>query len=288
MTYGLSSVSLVLAVIVFGSSAYTQSLPSPPGQEQPAAVFEVTSVKENHLTRRESGGYGIRGMLPSGRYEARYVTLRQLILVAYGVRAYQIVEGPDWIQTARFDIAAKAPDNFDPRQTNAMLRRLLEDRFRLVVRKEMRRMPTYSLEWVGGGRKPGPGIRTPSPRCDDLEPLRPNMPASPAECQGGIGSAVGWIYLRRGPLSSFVAFLDVETGRPVIDRTGLTGTYNIDLKWSPEPRALFAEIPGGVPDFGGGVSIFTAVREQLGLKLQTADDDVDVLVVVRAESPMPD
>jgi uncharacterized protein (TIGR03435 family) len=99
------------------------------------------------------------------------------------------------------------------------------------------------------------------------------------------GFSGGWIFVRRGSVGSLVVFLRQAAGRPVIDKTGLTGIYDIDLKWSPEPDQPLADAVG---DIAGGVSLFTAVGEQLGLKLVPSDAVREVLQIVRIDRPTPD
>jgi uncharacterized protein (TIGR03435 family) len=310
--YAVFPVAIVALATLFAGSGYTQDRPLTAAEKESDVSFEVASVRENHRTREDGASPRIRGILPSGYYEATYVRLLQLISVAYDVQAYQIIGGPDWIRTARFDIIAKAPERFEPRQTKAMLRRLLERRFGLVVRREMKRMPTYSLVWDNRRHKPGPGIRTPSPLCDDLDPLTirestttPARPArgsgesssvvrgpeartvDPAECRGGSGFSLdGWIFLRRAPLSSLLPLLSREVGRPVLDKTGLAGTFNVDLKWSFETSPADPETADFVRKASS--SVFTAVREQLGMRLERAHEEIEMLSVERVERPTPD
>jgi uncharacterized protein (TIGR03435 family) len=311
------SVALVaVAGTLWATRAHSQILPGPipreaPGQELANVSFEVASVKENLLSRQEAGPPSL-SMSASGLFVAARQTVWQLIMLAYDMRAYQIVGGPTWMPSTLFDIVAKAPDNFEKRQTRAMLRRLLADRFGLLVQKEMRAMPTYSLEWADRRHRLGPGIRPSSAQCGD-SPERAGgaPPDGPAGSRGGSssgarGAAVapagqsecrsmaGWgdgIFVRRSSLASLVALLNSSTGRPVIDKTGLTGVYDVDVKH------VDVQSPGLVPGsfFGPNVdagleergSIFTAVREQLNLKLVSATDKVEVLVIGRLERPAP-
>lgn len=288
------SVVAVLALSVALGTANAQLPPYNPGQELVDASFEVASVKENRLSRREAVRSPVR-LLPSGQFEARYALLTTLMRMIYGVRHYQIVSAPDWVDTERFDIVAKVPEGSEPTHVRAMARKLLEDRFGLVAHREKRRMPTYSLTWVDDRRQPGPGLRPPSGSCDSPEssttvpaaggqPMRTTSPG----CERAAGFGIGWIFLRRNFISSFLPFLNDEVGRVVVDETGLTGLYDLDLKWSPEVRPGPALPPGGVPDVTGGVSIFTAMREQLGLKLEPSTSEIEVLVIDRLNQPTPD
>lgn len=260
-------------VVLAADNAYSQIPAAGPGGELADVPFEVTSVRENYLSRREA----VRAfytMHPSGHFEATWAALRPLISIAYGVRASQIVDAPEWMESARFDIVAKAPEGFDPGDTRAMIRRLLEDRFGLVVRREKRPMPVYSLEWTDRRRRLGSGIRLASPVCDDV--------AGP-DCRAVWGTGIGHIFVRRGPMARFVTWLESETDRPVVDNTGLSGIYDVDLKWPPEPL----EATDGVLARGTGPSVYTAVREQLGLKLEPTTADIEVLAIEELRRPTP-
>jgi uncharacterized protein (TIGR03435 family) len=211
----------------------------------------------------------------------------------------------DRMESTLFDIVAKAPDNFEMGQTRAMLRHLLADRFGLLVQREMRVMPTYALEWADGRHKLGPGIRPSSGECGDSSeragsalPDGPAgssrasssgargvevVPAGQSECRSMAGWENAGVFVRRSSPASLVALLTTSTGRPVIDKTGLTGLYDVDVKL-PGIAALARDVGS---DFAAGESIFTAVHEQLNLKLVPAKDNVEVLVIGRLERPTP-
>jgi uncharacterized protein (TIGR03435 family) len=294
MNMGRLSVVTVIALSVAQGIAYAQLPPYRPGQELVDASFEVASVRENRLSRREAIRSPIR-LLPSGQFEARYALLKPLMMMIYGLRHYQIVNAPEWVENERFDIVAKAPEGAEPAHVRAMARKLLEDRFGLVAHREKRRMPTYSLTWVDDRRRPSPGLRPPSGSCDKPEvsttvsaPSGLAVGTASPECEHAVGFGIGWIFLRRNSISSFLPFLIEEVGRVVVDETGLTGLYDLDLKWSPEVRPGSAVPPALVPDVAGGVSIFTAIQEQLGLKLEPSSGEVEVLVIDRLDRPTPD
>ena len=165
---------LVLVVatstIPLGMDSYAQSESGAAKQRRSGSVsFEVASVRENRLSRQRAGRPIVR-QHPAGHFNASWVTLRSLIMSAYDVPTYRIVDAPGWIATDRFDIDAKAPESFEQGQTWAMVRSLLEERFGLIVHKEKRRLSAYALDWVGTGRRLGAGIREPSAECDDIPP----------------------------------------------------------------------------------------------------------------------
>lgn len=294
---------LLLALAIVGSwggSLRAQIPAAVPGEEVSDASFEVASVKANTLSSSEPRRPKLT-MHPSGHFEATWATLTDLIMAAYDLKPYEIVDGPAWITRDRFDISAKAPDGFRLSQTKAMLRHLLVERFGLSVRNGTRRAATYSLEWADSNRKFGPGIRPPSPQCDDVPPRASiSVPAAgnlipKFECRSIAGFAIGWIYIRWGSLASLPGLLSNVTRRPVVDKVGLRGTYDLDLKWStqmhstaprsPELRQAFPDIPDELSESGGWESIFKAVREQLGLKLEPSNGEIPVLEIVRVEPP---
>jgi uncharacterized protein (TIGR03435 family) len=289
---------------------YSQILPIPPeapGQKLANVSFEVVSVKENPSSWREAGPPNM-SISPSGLFVAERETFWQLFGSAYDVRPNQVVGGPEWMHSTLFDIVARAPANFEMGQTRAMLRRLLADRFGLLVQKEMRVMPTYSLEWADGRHKLGPGIRPSSAQCgDSLERDGSALPdgrsgssggsssgarsaavasAGQSECRSMNGWGDGGIFARRAPLASLVMLLTSATGRPVIDKTRLVGIFDVDVK-VPGIVPGFPQRLDGDPDLAEGGSIFTAVREQLNLKLVPAKEKVEVLVIRRLERPTP-
>ena len=248
--------------------------------QQPA--FDAASVK-----RRTEPGGGYWGRQPGGRFVAQGVTLQDLILFAYRLQPFQIVGGPRWLDTERWDItavgAAGAPDD-----VLIALQRLLADRFSLVTRRELRELPIYALVRARSDARLGPQLK-PSPiDCAavkaEAERTRVIAPNASRLCnaQGRIGS----IQMGGSPLSEFTALLSTRLQRTVVDRTGLTGPWDLTLTYTPEPSQISPGVlaPGTQPAFDpNGPSIFTAVQEQLGLKLEATRAPVEVLVIERAE-----
>jgi uncharacterized protein (TIGR03435 family) len=284
-------VGLAAAATIWSSTATSQVRlpPEAPSQKSAAAAFESAVIRENRLTRAQSGPS--RATIdPAGRFQATGVMLAQLIMPAYDVRFERIVGGPAWMTRDRFDIAANAPDGYEPGHARAMLRNLLEDRFHLVARRGVKRVPVYALERVSGS-KLGPGLRAPSPSCEDrtTPPGRQTqrLPEPLFGCEPASGFGPGWIFVRRAPVSALLVFLRSATGREVLDRTSLKGFYDIDVRFTPEPGAGPPFDTPATPD-ASGASIFTAVREQLGLTLAPATADLDVLSIERVERPTTD
>jgi uncharacterized protein (TIGR03435 family) len=234
-------------------------------EDSPRQSFAVASVKPNKSP--ETGGFIQRR--PGGSFSVGNQTLQTLILFAYGIRGFQLVGAPDWIAKERFDIVARASGDVPPTRFGQtapealMLRSLLEDRFRLSVHRDTRELPIYSLVLARADGRPGPRLRRPnSDYCaKQFEAAGKPGAASPPEGSPICGINGGNSELTAGsfPMNAFAMFLSGTAGRIVVDRTGLTGEWDFDLKWSP-PNA-----PAPDPD---RPSIFTALQEQLGLRLR--------------------
>ena len=238
--------------------------------------FEVASVKP-HTSDDQ------RVMMlaqPGGRFVAANIPLKLLIRTTFQIQDDQIVGGPGWLTTDRFDIEARAPAGHDGfAELPGMLRALLTDRFKLVTHTEKRELPVFALERASRDGAIGPGLRPtecPEPSVD-LSGASPCM-----KIQTGLGS----LTLRGMPLDRFIPWLSANVNRVVVDRTGLQGRHDIDLKWTPEQLGQRSGNgpPATDPD---ALSIFTALQEQLGLKLDSTRDTVDVLVIDGVEHPTP-
>ena len=257
-----------------------------PGSTQvgaPAAQpsFEVASVRRN-TSGAPGGSWAGRGsQLSIVNYR-----LRDIILGAYQIRPNQLVGGPGWIDSERFDIQAKAPDGVA--RDIAMLRTLLEQRFGLRTHSERREMPVFALVVARADGRAGPQLRRSAQDCDAARAARARgqTPMPPP----GIGKAPfcsaytvpGRLDAGGYSMSEVARLLTNDAGRLVVDRTGLPGLYDIELSWMPANGS--AETPADA----GGVGLFTALQEQLGLKLEPSTGPVDVLVIDAVERPVPD
>ena len=274
--------TLVILAWASGLAAvgYAEQSPQPP-------AFAVASVRATQPgatsapIRREPGGFS-----------ASNQPLRALISLAYQTPSLQIVGAPDWASTEPWDIVARTSDPVPaarPGEVPAdllMLRALLEDRFRLVVRRDVREMAIFALVVARNDGRLGPQIRRPPDKyCEQLRNASATLetPSPPRERECGLrGDGLGSTNatFRAGSVSlvDFARTLTGQVQRTVIDRTGLIGEWDFDLQFLPARFALNAatlESP----------SIFSALQEQLGLKLEATTGSVDVLVIERVERP---
>ena len=263
-------------------------LPTPPAAIADAKLpaFDVVSVKPN----KSESGRTLINFTPDG-YAATNVAPNLLIEVAYGIRRDLISGGPGWVDSARYDFEAKVAGsdldafkklNRDQRRT--MLQPALVDRFKLKAHTEIKQLPVYELAISKGGLKLkeatsgdtyANGIKAPD---------------------GGVGRgmmrmAPGQLTAQGIAMSDLVRSLSQQLHRTVIDKTGLTGKYDFELNWAPDQGSdpMFKGAEGlqktdSTPE-SAGPSIFTAVQEQLGLKLQSASGPVETLVIDHIELP---
>ena len=241
-------------------------------------AFDVASVKPN-----KSGDIGMAMQALPGGFRANNVTVRLLLRTAYQIQDSQLTGGPDWLDSDRFDIVAKTERNSSSDQLSLMLRSLLADRFKAMIHKETRERSIYALVVARNGAL-GPRLQ----RRDCVPAALPTTPAAGQELPcGRIMTGSGEVTFKGAPMSQIAEGLSRYLGRVVVDRTGLGGNYDLTLQWTPErsPSAnqqLGSDAPALDPN---GLSIFTAVQEQLGLKLQPAQGTVNVLVIDRVEHP---
>ena len=294
-----------------------QAPPSAP----PGLSFEVASIKPNN----SGDGRVMLGNQP-GRFTATNVTLRQLIRNAYQLQDFQITGGPGWLNADHYDIVAKidaavqeqinaarggagavgpmAMPGQGPTPLQLMLRSLLAERFKLVTHMETKDSPIYALVVARTDGRLGPQLKKSDTDCAALmaaargrgpgamPPPGPPQPGERVPC--GIRIGPGNMAIGGASLAQVANSLGMFVGRIVLDRTRLEGPYDADLTWTPDQMPQRAPgTPGDQPIRVNGVdidpngpSIFTAVQEQLGLKLDSQRGPVDVLVIDRAEKPV--
>ena len=227
---------------------------------QPAAAprFEVASVKPTPADQY-NGSSGVTTR--HDRLTANRVTLKRCIMGAYGVGPNQVVGGPPWLDSDRFEIAAKADHLVDNDAVfMAMLQTLMAERFKLAIHRETRTMEALVLEVARNGLK--------------LE-----------KAEGGdsnTDSSHGRIDARATDMSLFAQLLSRAMAVPVVNETGLDGAFNFKLEWSADADK---PVKPGENAADSGPSIFTALQQQLGLRLQARKTPVDVLVIDHAERP---
>jgi uncharacterized protein (TIGR03435 family) len=273
-----------------------------PQSSEPA--FEVASVKQN-----KTGAPGGSFVMPPGRFTATNIPLKVLITNAYQLSFYQVVDGPDWVGTERFDIVAKAPDGAPPDQTRLMVRTLLKDRFKLVVHTETRNEPIYALVKARADGGLGPALKPSSTDCGPIRAQRaaanaaaarargpapvaippPPGPDEPIVCQMRVsGRGSGTLTYRAGniTMTALASAMRPYAGREVVDRTGLTGEFDFNLQFAAPPTTGPADA-GGAPaaPLDEAASVFTALQEQLGLKLESTRGPVEVMVIDSADRP---
>lgn len=255
--------------------------------------FEVASVKPSASDPLAFP----RSSPPSpGRFTALDATLRVLILLAYGndFRDSQIVGGPDWLTSRRFDIQAKAEDAAASREAMfPMLRTLLEERFQLKVHTETREMPLWALVVARDDRRLGPNVKSSTTDCSNPAPLtgadvaallRAGR-AAPCVIMPGTSPVAGGTTLRGNGVSmeALAASLSGATRQVVHDRTGLSGLYDWELTFERPGRGV-----ASAPSTSDSPALTTALQEQLGLKLESTRGPVEVLVIDSAALPGPD
>jgi uncharacterized protein (TIGR03435 family) len=257
-------------------------------QQPPRPAFDVASIKPNVS--------GVRGPtfapMSGGRLTVENNPVTNLIGNAYGVRRNQIVGGPGWMDSDRFDIEARAEGSPSKDQLMLMLQTLLEDRFKLRVHLETRELPVFILTAAKGGVKLKPWQEG---SCVTIDPFNPPAPLPrgeepPKRCGNNLvfdkGLNTEWVATRIDMKGLTGALSGPILRRPVIDKTGFKGTFDINLEWTTDQNpAVGPDGQGQTSTDAAGPSIFTVLQEQLGLKLESAKGPVEVLVIDRVEKP---
>jgi uncharacterized protein (TIGR03435 family) len=245
MIRAVASLAVCVSGALYGQSAAT------PG-------FEVASVKPTAADQRNGNSGGHSG---SGRLTMTNVTLKRYIMGAYGVGPNQILGGPDWLDSDRYDIVAKADQPVGDGILMTMLQTLLAERFKLAIHRENRPIEAYILEVAKNGPK--------------LE--------KSGDAASTTGNGHGLIDARAIAMTRFAAVLARQMDAPVVDRTGLEGKFNLKLQWNPESDK--PPKPGADAAMDSGLSIFTAIQQQLGLRLRPQKVPVETIVIDHAERP---
>jgi uncharacterized protein (TIGR03435 family) len=288
------------------------------GQGSPASAFEVASIKpSNPDTSNPLSALPLIMPAPGGRMTATNVPLKNLVLTAYELADFQLVGGPSWATSRKFDINAKAANSeATMKEMSAMLKTLLADRFQLKAHMETRDVPVGVLVIARGDGKLGPKMKVSTANCPSAEEqskkvqeaLSKGGPAAlqslagemfqgecsiaPVTSGGNIAAGMG-MRMTGQPMSTLVGMLSQFTGKTIQDKTGLTGRYDFELTFDPEVllrlvSQLGINIPAGSLPPSTAPSLLTSLNEQLGLKLENEKAPGQVLVIDSAELPMPD
>jgi len=254
------------------SEAEAWAIPKPPAPPRPMPadadpVFEVATIKPSRPDAR-GGGTRVQG----GNVSALNMTLADLMRLVYDVHPQRILGAPAWSSTERYDITGK-PDpegQPNPEQFKVMLRKLLADRFKLTFHREQRELPVYSLNTAKGGAK-----------------ISKNDGKNPTT--GVIFRGPGSVLFNNVTMEDLSRMLqNAALNRPVVNQTGISGKYDFSLVWTPDQLTAAAPNPSALspgdradtpPD------LYTAIQQQLGLKLDATRLRIEVLVVDRAEKP---
>jgi bla regulator protein blaR1 len=265
------------------------------GAQQPPLAFETASVKPNKSGAEERY---FRLDPRGGSLTVVNVQLREMITFAYQIQSFQLEGGPGWIASDRFDILAK-PEREVPSTESGqdplkmMLRTLLADRFKLVMHKETKELPIFELVLARQDGKLGPQLRPAAVDCAARAAAAragtPPPPSSGPPGPGSCGTTMNPVSVRGGgtTLAVLASLLEGPAKRLVIDRTGLAGNWDLEVNYTPDRSQLppGVELPSSIDP--NGPSLFTAIEEQLGLKLRPARGPVEVLVIDSVQQPTP-
>ena len=275
------------AALVLGMALALVAAPNAQAPAPAVPAFDVSSVKPN----KEGGPSSVR-VTPGGLLSVTNNNLRNIIRNAWNITNDQIAGGPDWLDTERFDITAKASAPFKQDEARVMLQALLAERFGLATHMETRELPVYLLVLARKDGTLGPQMKKADVDCAALfasvtagGKMPERLPNGNLPCGLSVRGSQGLVTGNGVGMEQLARNLTGGVGRIVVDRTGLQGYYDINLTFAPE------SLPGAPPETAsdsGAPSLFTAMPEQLGLKLEPGRAPIAVLVIDRAERPAPD
>jgi uncharacterized protein (TIGR03435 family) len=254
-------------------------------------AFDVAAIKRASPDER-GGGYRFE---PSGRTIVSNFTLKNLIMVAWHIQDFQIAGGAGWLDSERYDVQAKAEGNPGEGESRAMLQSLMADRFHLAQHREAREMPIYVLALENRSGRLGAGLVTAKggnctppvgefppplekgapPYCGFKQRLRSQDKSAPLMQLQGSGVT----------LEMLARILGTILDRHIANETGISGNFDVNLEYAPDNNLLTHTLPETQPPDAAAPSLFTALREQLGLKLIPSKGPVEVLVIDHAERP---
>jgi uncharacterized protein (TIGR03435 family) len=242
----------------------------PPMAENADPSFEVATIKPS-APNQPGKGFGFRG----DRFNTRNTNLNDLLMFAYRLHVKQIIDAPPWFGTDLYDIEGKpdVPGRPNPTQTGIMVQKLLADRCKLTFHHEKRELSVYVITVGGGG------------------PKMEKSTASPTDPSAFFFRGLGDLTVRNQAMGDFASWMQTVLDRPVVDQTGITGKYDFQLKWTPDDsqfavfRGTGALPPPPKDDPNPPPALYTAIQEQIGLKMGPAKVPVDVIVIDHVEKP---
>lgn len=293
----MSTLLTAVCLVVAAHSAASQAPAPKPADAAPPAVFEAASIKP----QAPSSDGSIRVMVqypPNGRLTAAGATVKRLICVAYGLSDFQVLGGPTWIDEDRYDVEAtpgaaleeqlqKLNSDQSTLVKHQMLQALLADRFKLTLHHDTKELPIYALVVAKGG----PKLQQTKP--DDANPGSANAPSHPSNkgrMRMSFQSTAIEMTATGMAMDGLARQLASQLGSTVQDQTGLKGIYDFTLHFTPDDAHMDASDSGGSGANGSlsdnsGTSIFAAVQDQLGLKLESKKGPVEVVVVDHVDKP---
>ena len=296
MTGRRMAVRFFSAIALWAASGFAglaQTVPAPPGSSAPA--FEVTSVKRN-VTPDDPSSIAS----PPGRFVAVGMPMAAVIIHAYGLRPVQLIGAPKWTEADEFDVVGKAPDGTPASDITAMLRRLLSDRFNLRAHVERRELPVYALvaERNASSRLPAAKTNCDAAQAEVVDPPDEvksvkNVSAASQQCREQLRASFksGRLLLTMvkpgTTMAGLARTLSGYVDRIVLDRTNLSKSFDVSLEFDVNKK-IADDTGGDALPAESGPSLFTALQEQLGLRLRPERGQVDVLVIDQIDQPSPD
>ena len=256
----------IASLLVFACAAQAQATAA---SQNSAPAFEVATIKPTPPDAKAGRYITMQG---TNRFIVKYYTLKLLIAAAYNLSPKVISGGPAWVDSDHFEIVAETPGDKQPARPEqmAMLRTLLADRFKLSFHREPKDFSIYALELAKDGPKLKESTATatdPAQLISTVYPQRIHLPA------------------RNATMDDFASLLQrALLDRPVVDRTGLAERYDFDLDWAPDETQFGGEVPVAPAD-AQAPPFFTAIQQQLGLRLEAMRGNVDAFVIDHAEPP---
>jgi len=250
--------------LLVAQSCLAQNVPPMAADADP--TFEVATIKPSQLDEQRS--VQVQGT----RLVTADTSLVDLMMFAYGVHSLQIVDGPEWLKSEKFDVVVQPslPGRPSSAQMRSIIQKLLADRFKLAFHHAQSELPVYRIVTAKGGPK-----------------LSPTTKEEQGNNTAAIGIVPGRMTVIDATLSEFASLMQryVRLDRPIVDHTGIAGKYDFKLSWTPELSQFDGNSPGTAKSDENAPSLYTAVQEQLGLKLEAAREPADVLVIDQVERP---